>query len=153
SGSITANAGTNLNTSALALESTQASVVGSKAAGTAAASSTLIGGVYNTSLPTLTNGQQAAAQFDSSGRLIINCATGCSGGGGGGGTSSAFGSAFPTDGTAVGMSDGTDMVAFRTTDGTSLDVAVVGTVAATQSGTWILGANSGVDIGDVTVNN
>ena len=30
---------------------------------------------------------------------------------------------------------------------------VDGTVAATQSGTWILGANSGVDIGDVTINN
>lgn len=30
---------------------------------------------------------------------------------------------------------------------------VSGTVAATQSGTWVLGANSGVDIGDVTVNN
>lgn len=27
------------------------------------------------------------------------------------------------------------------------------TVAATQSGTWILGANSGIDIGDVTINN
>lgn len=32
-------------------------------------------------------------------------------------------------------------------------VTVSGTVAATQSGTWTLGANSGVDIGDVTVNN
>lgn len=32
-------------------------------------------------------------------------------------------------------------------------VTVTGTVAATQSGTWILGANSGVDIGDVTINN
>lgn len=30
---------------------------------------------------------------------------------------------------------------------------VTGTVAATQSGTWVLGANSGVDIGDVTINN
>ena len=30
---------------------------------------------------------------------------------------------------------------------------VDGTVAATQSGTWTLGANSGVDIGDVTINN
>ena len=30
---------------------------------------------------------------------------------------------------------------------------VSGTVAATQSGTWTLGANSGVDIGDVTINN
>lgn len=32
-------------------------------------------------------------------------------------------------------------------------VTVDGTLAATQSGTWTLGANSGVDIGDVTVNN
>ena len=32
-------------------------------------------------------------------------------------------------------------------------ITVDGTVAATQSGTWILGANSGVDIGDVTINN
>jgi hypothetical protein len=32
-------------------------------------------------------------------------------------------------------------------------LTVDGTVAATQSGTWTLGANSGVDIGDVTVNN
>lgn len=32
-------------------------------------------------------------------------------------------------------------------------LTVDGTVAATQSGTWILGANSGVDIGDVTINN
>jgi len=30
---------------------------------------------------------------------------------------------------------------------------ITGTVAVTQSGTWILGANSGVDIGDVTINN
>jgi hypothetical protein len=32
-------------------------------------------------------------------------------------------------------------------------LTVDGTVAATQSGTWVLGANSDVDIGDVTVNN
>jgi hypothetical protein len=32
-------------------------------------------------------------------------------------------------------------------------LTVDGTVAATQSGTWILGANSGVDIGDVSINN
>jgi len=30
---------------------------------------------------------------------------------------------------------------------------ITGTVAVTQSGTWTLGANSGVDIGDVTINN
>lgn len=32
-------------------------------------------------------------------------------------------------------------------------LTVDGTVAATQSGTWTLGANSGIDIGDVTINN
>lgn len=32
-------------------------------------------------------------------------------------------------------------------------LTVDGTVAATQSGTWTLGANSGTDIGDVTINN
>jgi hypothetical protein len=48
---------------------------------TAATSALQIAGVYNTSLPTLTNGQGGAIQLDSSGRLLINCATGCSGGG------------------------------------------------------------------------
>lgn len=32
-------------------------------------------------------------------------------------------------------------------------ITIDGTIAATQSGTWILGANSGIDIGDVTINN
>lgn len=32
-------------------------------------------------------------------------------------------------------------------------LTVDGTIAATQSGTWVLGANSGVDIGDVSINN
>lgn len=45
--------------------------VGSVGAGTAGSSSYLIGLVFNTALPTLTNGQQAALQGDSSGRLII----------------------------------------------------------------------------------
>lgn len=37
--------------------------------------------------------------------------------------------------------------------GANNDVTVTGSVSATQSGTWILGANSGIDIGDVTINN
>ncbi|CAM6000300.1 unnamed protein product [Sphagnum balticum] len=40
--------------------------------GTAAAASTLIGGQYNATLPTLTTGQQSAIQLDSNGRLITN---------------------------------------------------------------------------------
>lgn len=45
--------------------------IGSVAAGTAGTSSFLGGGVFNTSLPTLTNTQQTAIQLDSSGRQII----------------------------------------------------------------------------------
>ena len=40
--------------------------------GTVAAKSGLIGGQFNTSLPTLTNGQQSAVQIDASGRIIIS---------------------------------------------------------------------------------
>ena len=39
--------------------------------GTVASFSTLIGGQFNTTLPTLTTGQQSAIQTDSSGRIII----------------------------------------------------------------------------------
>lgn len=46
----------------------------------------------------------ALAADPATGRLLVN-----STGGGSGGTSSTFGSAFPTTGTAVGASDGTDM--------------------------------------------
>lgn len=44
---------------------------GPVAPGTAAAFSELVGGVFNTALPTLTNGQQSAIQLDASGRIII----------------------------------------------------------------------------------
>ena len=43
---------------------------GTKAAGTAAANSLLTGGVYSTSLPGPTNGQQTATQLDNLGRVI-----------------------------------------------------------------------------------
>ena len=39
--------------------------------GTVAANSLLIGGQYNSTLPTLTNTQQSAVQVDSSGRLLV----------------------------------------------------------------------------------
>lgn len=50
-------------------------MIGPVGAGTAGTGSALVGGVFNTALPTLTNGQQAAMQFDSSGRLIIDIGT------------------------------------------------------------------------------
>ena len=49
---------------------------GSVTGGTAGTFSSLGGGLYNTALPTLTNGQQAAFQLDSSGRLIISPSAG-----------------------------------------------------------------------------
>lgn len=46
-------------------------VTGTKAAGTAAASSLLAGGVYNSTPPTLTDGQQAALQLGPHGGLLL----------------------------------------------------------------------------------
>lgn len=45
---------------------------GSVGAGTAGTKSLLAGGIYNSSLPTLTTGQQAGVQVDSSGRLLVS---------------------------------------------------------------------------------
>lgn len=59
------------------------------------------------------------------------------------------GSSLTIDGT-VTANAGTGT--FVVGDGGS-SLTVDGTVSATQSGTWILGSNSGVDIGDVTINN
>lgn len=66
SGTVTANIGT---TNGLALDATVSETHGTKAAGTAATKSDLVGAVFNTSAPSLTNGQQAALQMDSSGNL------------------------------------------------------------------------------------
>jgi hypothetical protein len=79
-GQVTANAGTNLNTSALNLETTQADIrtsvqlidnsIGTVAPGAAGTGSNLTGGVFNTTLTTLTNGQQVATQVDNKGRFL-----------------------------------------------------------------------------------
>jgi hypothetical protein len=47
-------------------------ILGTVAAGVAGIKSALVGAVFNTTLPTLTNGQQAALQIDSRGRLITS---------------------------------------------------------------------------------
>ena len=47
---------------------------GSAIGGTAASFSGLAGGIYNTTPPTLTNGQQAALQLDAAGRLLVDAA-------------------------------------------------------------------------------
>lgn len=50
--------------------------VGSSTGGSAGTSSFMAGGIYNSSAPTLTNGQQAALQLSSSGALIVTGAAG-----------------------------------------------------------------------------
>jgi hypothetical protein len=66
---VTANIGT---TNGLALDTSVQNVQGSVAGGTAASKSSLDGGVYNSSAPTLTNGQQASLQLNSSGGLKVD---------------------------------------------------------------------------------
>jgi len=68
SGTVTANIGT---TNGLALDATVSNIQGSATGGTAASKSELTGGIYNSSAPTLTTGQQAALQLDSSGNLKV----------------------------------------------------------------------------------
>ncbi len=53
-----------------ATSANQTSIIGSSTGGTAATNSQLIGGIFDSTLPVLTNGQQAAIQLDSSGRII-----------------------------------------------------------------------------------
>jgi hypothetical protein len=81
SGTVTANAGTGtfaVSAASLPLPSgaatsaLQSGVQGTVAAGSAPTNMVVEGGVFNTSLPTLTTGQSAAVQLDSSGRQFVN---------------------------------------------------------------------------------
>ena len=73
----------------------------------------LVEGQFNTSPTTITNGNVSPLQLDNAGNLLVNVKAG----GGSGGTSSTFSAAFPGTGTAVGMSQGGNMVALTGTSG------------------------------------
>lgn len=63
--------------------------------------------------------------------------------------------ASTADGLLVNLGSNNDVTvtgSVAVTDGGG-SLTVDGTVAATQSGAWIISANSGIDIGDVTINN
>lgn len=86
-GSVTANAGTNLNTSTLALETggnlaTVASSVLSQTTATSGAKGGLALAAVTTSAPTYTTAQLDPLSLDTSGNLRVNCTTGCSSSGG-----------------------------------------------------------------------
>ena len=66
----------------------------------------LMGGSVTTSAPTYTTGQISPLSLDTTGALRVNVTSG----GGTGGTSSTVGSAAPSTATAVGFTDGTNMV-------------------------------------------
>lgn len=85
-------------------------VAGAQAQQVTTPSNTAIVGAYNTSPPTLSTGKYGLVQVDSAGNLKVNVAAG----GGSGGTSSSFDAAFPATGTAIGISDGTNMKSWLT---------------------------------------
>src|SRR5689334_11520508 len=72
---------------------------GSATGGTAGTQSTLGGAIYNSSAPTLTNGQQVGLQVDVNGNLK----TTSSGGGGSNACASATGSSVPSSGCYTGL--------------------------------------------------
>ena len=105
-------------------------------------------------IPLTNYNAQAVAIVDGSGNQVTSF---------GGGTQYADGTAVatPTGTVSLGF-DGTNVQALSTTAAGLLNIAdgggsitIDGTVAATQSGSWSVTnlANSGVDIGDVTINN
>jgi hypothetical protein len=112
--------------------------------GTVATKSILTGGQFNTTLPTLTNTQQASLQVDSSGRLIISPLTSTS-------TVTANQGGTWNIGTVTSI---TNPVAVTGTFWQATQ-PVSGTVAATQSGTWTVqqGSAPWSFVGTLTNNN
>lgn len=77
---------------------------------------------YNSAPPAPVSGQKADLQVDATGALRVNVVAG---GSSGGGTNSPFSTTFPTSGTAVGASDGTNMQPLLVDGAGSLKVTVV----------------------------
>jgi hypothetical protein len=141
---------------------------GPVAPGTVADFSQLSGGQYNSTLPTLTNGQQAAMQLDSSGKLIVSASFGNDTNYGTVGantlrTASEIGNAT---GAADFGSGATGAQTLRTAANQGAPNSLAnawpmkisdGTDSALVTGSGELNvlatAQPGVDIGDVTINN
>lgn len=92
------------------------------------------------------NGDYNPIAVDRSGEVFIKTAT-----------TTALNIALPDEGqqtmaNSISVAIASDQSAVPIADGGG-SITVDGTVAATKSGTWTLDANSGVDIGDVTINN
>ena len=94
-------------------------------------------GQFNTTPTTITTGNMSPLQMDASGNLLVNIKAGA----GSGGTASTFGSAFPSTGTAIGLTNGTNMVAWSATSnyGTAPSAIAVPAVNAYVTNTTALG--------------
>jgi len=95
-----------VNTKLTTINTTITNSQGSVEAGTVATKSTLVGGQYNSTLPTLTTGQQAAIQVDSRGRIILS-STGAA-------TVNQGTANTATNGWPVKVTDGTSVVSVST---------------------------------------
>lgn len=145
SGTVTSNIGT---TNGLALDATVSSVQGSASGGTAATKSDLAGGIYNSTPPTLTNGQQASLQFDSSGNLKTS------------GTSTITGSITANQGTSPWVDNitqfgGSNVVTGTGASGSGIPRVTVSNdsnILATQSGSWTTGRTWTLSNGTDSVN-
>lgn len=153
-GTVTANIGT---TNGIALDATVANVQGSSTGGTAASKSSLSGGIYNSSAPTLTTGQQASLQLDVNGQLKTAGSTTISGtpnvnvvntptvtANAGTGTFLVDGSAHtqPISASSLPLPTGASTSALQATGNTSLasiDSKLTSPLSVAQSGAWTLG--------------
>jgi hypothetical protein len=140
-GTVTVNAGTNMNTSALALES------GGNLAAAATSLATLdnivAGNEAQVDVVTLPSGSVAAttaktADFDT---------------GAGTDTVAMFGVALPASGGAVAGGTSTNPIRVDPTGSTTQPVSGTVALGAGSASVGTLGANDGIDIGDVTINN
>ena len=119
---------------------------GAVGAGTAPADALIGGAVYNSTPLTVGNTQSAAFQSDANGYLKVNIAAG----GGSGGTSSSFGSAFPSTGTAIGLTNGTNMVPWSATSNYGAAPSAIAVPAVNAYVTGSVGIAQGVSYGSQT---
>jgi hypothetical protein len=124
-----------------------ASVVGGPVAAPAAntGNPVKIAAVFNSAPPTLSSGQLGEAQLDASGNLCINIKAGAAAGG----TSSNFSSTFPGAGTAIGASNGTNMLPLLVDASGFLkvNIAAGATQAVVDNSTgWVSGTSQALPI-------
>jgi hypothetical protein len=152
SGTVQANAGTNLNTSALALDTSINGLLIAQGHTSIGQSGPMVQGMATTNAPGYTTAQVSPLSLDTSGNLRVNVMAG----GGTGGTSSSFNGAWPATGTAIGAlsSNGVDMVGLHVDSSGNLNVNVAagggsGGTSSSFNGAW---PGTGTAIGAISSN-